>query len=164
MLRFLVYAFLFFIAALFQTVVASRIEVLGVQPSFLIILTVMVAFRHGGLAGCFMGFVCGLFCDVYAPVEWLGAFSLAYCVVGFIVGQINESFIDLNLLLQVVVLALVNFLKDIIYYFSVGKAVSDVPRMVLSFTLPNTLYTIIIGVVCLYLFSLTLGRKTEIYK
>jgi len=164
MLRFFIYAFLFFIAALFQTVVASRIEILGVQPSFLLILTVMVAFRHGGLAGCFMGFVSGLFCDVYAPVEWLGAFSLAYCTVGFIVGQINESFIDLNLFLQVVVLALVNFLKDIIYYFSVGKAVSDVPRMVFSFTLPNTLYTIIVGVVCLYLFSLTLGRKTEIYK
>ncbi|MDR2555052.1 MAG: rod shape-determining protein MreD [Fibromonadaceae bacterium] len=164
MLKFLVYAFLFFIAALFQTVIASRIEILGVQPSFLIILTVMVAFRYGGLAGCVMGFVSGLFCDVYAPTEWLGAFSLAYCTVGFVVGQINESFIDLNLFLQVVVLALVNFLKDIIYYFSVGKAVSDVPKMVFSFTLPNTLYTVIIGVACLYLFSLTMGRKTEIYK
>jgi len=164
MFKFLIYAFLFFIAALFQTVIASRIEILGAQPSFLLILTVIVAFRHGGLAGCFMGFVCGLFCDVYAPTEWLGAFSLAYCTVGFIVGQINESFIDLNLFLQVVVLALVNFLKDIIYYFSVGKDISDVPKMVFSFTFPNTLYTIIIGVVCLYLFSHSIGRRTEIYK
>jgi len=162
--KIIIYTFLFFIAALFQTVIASRIEILGAQPSFLIILTVMVAFRHGGLAGCAMGFVSGLFCDVYAPTEWLGAFSLAYCTVGFIVGQINESFIDLNLFLQVVVLAMVNFLKDIIYYFSIGKAISDVPKMVFSSTLPNTLYTIIIGVVCLYLFSLTMGRKTEIYK
>jgi len=59
---------------------------------------------------------------------------------------------------------MVNFFKDIIYFFSVGKAISDVPKMVFSFTLPNTLYTVVIGVVCLYLFSLTMVRKTEIYK
>jgi len=162
MLKLFIYVFLFFIASLLQTVIAPRIEILGVQPSFLLILTVMVAFRHGGLAGCLIGFISGLFCDVYAPTEWLGAFSLAYCTVGFVVGQINESFIDLNLLLQIVVLALSNFLKDVIYYFSVGKAISDVPKMVLSFTLPNTLYTVIIGVVCLYLFSQSMGKKTEI--
>jgi len=160
--KFFIYAFLFFIAALLQTVIAPRIEVLGVQPSFLLILTAMVAFRHGGLAGCLMGFVSGLFCDVYAPIEWLGAYSLAYCVVGFIVGQINESFIDLNLFLQIVMLALVNFLKDIIYYFSIGKTISEVPKMVFSFTLPNTLYTVIIGTVCLYLFSQSMGKRAEI--
>jgi len=164
MFKFLLYIFLFFIAALLQTAIVPRMEILGAQPSFLLILTVIVAFRHGGLAGCFTGFISGLFCDVYAPIEWLGAFSLAYCTVGFAVGQINESFINLNLFLQIVVLAIVDILKDIIYYFSVGKAIYDVPKMVLLFTLPNTLYTIIIGAVCLYLFSYGMGRKAGIYR
>jgi len=164
MFKFLLYIFLFFIAALLQTAIVPRMEILGAQPSFLLILTAIVAFRHGGLAGCFMGFISGLFCDVYAPIEWLGAFSLAYCTVGFTVGQINESFINLNLFLQIVVLALVNLLKDIIYYFSIGKAIYDVPKMILLFTIPDTFYTIVIGTVCLYLFSHRMGRKVEIYK
>jgi rod shape-determining protein MreD len=164
MFKFFLYVFLFFIAALLQTVIVPRIEVLGAQPSFLLILTVMVAFRYGGLAGCLMGFISGLFCDVYAPIEWFGAFSLAYCVVGFAVGQINEGFINLNLFLQIVVLALVNLLKDAIYYFSIGITIYDVIGMMLSLTFPNTLYTASIGAVCLYLFSYGMGRKVEVYK
>jgi rod shape-determining protein MreD len=164
MLKLFLYVFLFFIAALLQTVIVPRIEILGAQPSFLLILTVMTAFRHGGLAGCFVGFVSGLFCDVYAPIEWFGAFSLAYCIVGFAVGQINEGFINLNLFLQVVVLAIVSFLKDAIYYLSIGRTIYDVPKIVSSLTIPNTLYTISVGVVCFYLFSHNTRRKTEIYK
>jgi rod shape-determining protein MreD len=161
-LKFFLHVFLFFITALLQTVVVPRIEILGAQPSFLLILTVIVAFRSGSLAGCCVGFISGLFCDVYGPTEWLGAFSLAYCIVGFAVGQINESFINLNLLLQVIVLILVSILKDLIYYFSIGKTVYEIFKIAPSFTLPNTLYTASIGVICFYLFSHGTRRKSEV--
>jgi rod shape-determining protein MreD len=164
MLRFLVYTFLFFVAAILQTVVVPRIGIYGAQPSFLLILTIMAALRHGSLTGCILGFMSGLFCDVYAPVEWLGAYSLSFCIVGFTIGQINESFINLNLLLKAVVLLLADFLKDIIYYFSIGKAIDEVSQAMFFISAPNAIYTVIIGTVCFYFLSPKRTQKVEIYK
>jgi len=164
MIKFLLYAFLFFIVALLQTAIVPRIEILGAQPSFLLILTVITALRHGTLAGCFIGFMSGLLCDVYAPVEWLGAFSLSYCIVGFVVGQINESFINLSLFPQIVVLILADLLKDLIYYFSIGKTIENIPKIILSLTFPNIIYTVSLGAICFYLFSRKTERKIEMYK
>jgi len=164
MLKFLLYAFLFFAAVILQTVIVPRIEIQGAQPSFLLILTVITALRHGSLAGCFAGFMSGLLCDVYAPTEWLGAFSLAYCVIGFIVGQIEESFINLSLFLKIIVLILADFLKDAIYFFSIGKTSDDIPKIVYSLTLPNAIYTVAIGTIFFYLLSLKTEKKVEMHK
>ena len=164
MFKFILYAFLFFAAVILQTVIVPHIEIRGAQPSFLLILTVITALRHGSLAGCFIGFMSGLLCDVYAPVDWLGAFSLAYCTVGFAVGHIYESFINLNLLPQIVVLILADFLKNIIYYFSIGITTENIPNITFSLALPNTVYTVILGTVCFYLLSRKTVRKIEMYK
>ncbi len=163
MLKFLLYFILFFIAATLQTVLVPQIEILGAQPSFLLILTVIVALRHGTLAGCICGFMSGLLCDVYGPIEWLGAYSLSYCIVGFALGQIEESFIDLNLLPEIFVLALADFFKDIIYYFAIGKAGDDILQAMISLSAPNAIYTVCIGAVCFYLFSPKKKKKIEMY-
>jgi len=164
MFKFLLYAFLFFAAVILQTTVIPHIEIRGAEPSLLLVLTVVTALRHGSLAGCFIGFMVGLLCDVYAPVEWLGAFSLAYCIVGFIVGQIEESFINLSLFPKIIVLTLADFLKDAIYYFSIGKTSDDIPKIIFSLTLPNAVYTVAIGVVFFYLLSMKTEKKIEMYK
>jgi len=165
MLKIILYAFLFFIAAILQTAVIPHISIMNAQPSFLMILTVITALSQGSLAGCFMGFTCGLLCDVYAPVEWLGSFSLAYCAVGFAVGQIEESFINLNLFPKIIILSFACFLKDTIYYFSTGKTIEGVTNAITSVSFPNTIYTVCIGVIFFYLLSLLkTERKVEIYK
>ncbi|MDR1812492.1 MAG: rod shape-determining protein MreD [Candidatus Fibromonas sp.] len=163
MLKFFLYVILFFVAATLQSVVVPQIEIWGAQPSLLLILTVMIALRHGTLAGCFCGFISGLLCDVYGPVEWLGAYSLSYCIVGFALGQIEESFIDLNLLPGIFVLAFADFFKDIIYYFAIGKAGDDILQALISLSAKNAVYTLCIGAVCFYLFSPRKQRKIEIY-
>jgi rod shape-determining protein MreD len=163
MLRFLVYLILFFIAAILQTVIVPKIEIFGAQPSFLLILTILAALRSGPLAGCIIGFISGLFCDVYAPVEWLGAFSLAYSVVGFIAGQIEESFFKLNLFSKIVVLAIADFIKDMIYFFAIGKSGGEIAQAMFSISIPNAIYTVILGSVCFYLFSTKKETKIEMY-
>jgi len=164
MLKFLVYLFLFLLAGIMQTVVVPHIEILGARPSFFLILTVITALRHGSLSGCFMGFMSGLLCDIYAPIEWLGAFSLAYCAIGFLFGQIKESFIDLSLFLKIVALILADFLKDAIYYFSIGTTVDEIPNVVYSLSFPNALYTVAIGAIFFYLLSMKKERRVEMHK
>lgn len=164
MLVFLVYAFLFYFVAVLQTVVMPHVEIMGAQPNLLLILTIITALRHGSLSGGFMGFMCGLLCDVYAPPEWLGALSLSYCIIGFAIGQIEESFINLNLIPKIIVLILADFLKDIIYYFSIGNTFDEIPGILASLTFPNTIYTVCVGAILFYLQSLKTERKVEIYK
>ncbi|MCL2283720.1 MAG: rod shape-determining protein MreD [Fibromonadales bacterium] len=164
MLKFILYAFMFFVMAILQTVIVPHIKIMDAYPDLLLILTVITALRHGSLAGCFMGFMSGLLCDVYAPVEWLGAYSLAYCIVGFALGQIEESFINLNLFLKIVVLVLADFLKDIIYYFSIETITDDIPKIIYSLFLPKSIYTVVLGAIFFYLLSLKTEKKVEIYK
>ena len=163
MLRFFIYAFLFYVAVILQTVVVPHLEIMNAQPSLLLILTIITALRQGSLAGCFMGFISGLLCDVYAPPEWLGSFTLAYCIIGFTIGQIEESFINLNLIPKIIVLIMADFLKDTIYYFSIGKTLTEIPPILATLTFPNTIYTVCVGAVFFYLLSLKTEKKVEIY-
>jgi len=163
MLRFCIYAFLFYVVAVLQTVVMPHIKIMDAQPSLLLILTIITALRQGSLAGCIMGFMSGLLCDIYAPPEWLGAYSLAYCVVGFAVGQIEESFINLNLIPKLIVLVMADFLKDSIYYFSTGKSLDEIPAILALLTFPSTIYSACVGSIFFYLLSLQSEKKVEIY-
>jgi len=163
MINFVLYSVLFYVASVLQTVIVPQIEILNAQPSFLLILTVIAALRHGTLAGCLFGFFSGLLCDVYGPIEWFGAFSLAYCVVGFAVGQIEESFIDLNLLPEIIVLTLAHFIKDLIYFIATGKSSDEVLQAIISISFPNAIYTIILGAIFFYLMS-PVKKKMNVYK
>ena len=147
------YVMLFFIAAVLETIVVPHIEIFGARPSFFLILTVTIALRHGSLAGCFAGFMAGLFCDVYASIEWLGAYSLSYCVVGFAAGQIEENFINLNLIPKIIVLSATELIKDILYFFCISKSSNDIWLSFVSISLPNSVYTITLGAILFYIIT-----------
>jgi len=163
MINFILYFVLFIVAAVLQTVVVPQIQILNAQPSFLLILTVITALRHGTLAGCLFGFFSGLLCDVYAPVEWFGAFSLSYCVIGFVVGQIEESFINLNLLPEIIVLTIAYFIKDLIYFIAIKKNSDEILQAMISISFPNAIYTLSLGVIFFYLLSLGTKKKMNKY-
>jgi rod shape-determining protein MreD len=88
---------------------------------------------------------------VYAPVEWLGANSLAFTVVGFVMGQLEENFLNLHFLPKALLLAVACLVKDIIYFFAVGKAANDLPFWLLRDTLPSALYTMLFAVIVFFL-------------
>jgi len=164
MLKFLLYALLFFIVAILQTVVVPHIEILGARPAFLLILTIMMALKHGTLAGCFWGFMSGLLYDVYAPIEWLGAYSLAFCMIGYAIGQIEDSFISLSLIPKIIVLALACLLKDVIYFLAIGRNGDEILNTIISISVPDTLYTICIGAILFYIFVPHVQKKIDIYR
>jgi rod shape-determining protein MreD len=151
-------------ASVLQTTVVPQIEILNAKPSFLLILTVIAALRHGTLAGCLLGFFSGLLCDVYAPIEWFGAFSLSFCIIGFAVGQIEESFINLNLLPEIIVLIIAYFLKDLICYIAIGKKNDEILQAMVYISAPNALYTAILGAIFFYLLKPRIKKKMNMYK
>ena len=157
-LKWLKVLILFVIVFALQMTVADWLSFFDIGPDFVMIFIVAVAIRMGPAAGCFWGFVAGFTQDVYAPVEWLGAHSISMTVLGFAVGQLEERFLSLNLPAKVGVLGLGFFVCDMIYFLVTGLGKDVVTNLFLTKTLPECLYTMLIGGIFFYL---DLGKKKK---
>ena len=153
---------LFFIASFVaQTVLAPMIQIFGVSPDFVLFFVVFLALRHGALVGVFWGFVAGFTVDIYADVHLLGAGAMTMTVVGFLVGQLEEKFINLGLVTKVAVLGVAFFVNDAIYGLATGMDREVVKSMFLTKSLPQGLYTIILGTLAFHFLSSRVQRHVS---
>ena len=157
-LKWLKVLILFVIVFSLQLTVANWMSFFDIAPDFVIIFIVAVAIKMGPAAGCFWGFFAGFTQDVYAPVEWLGANSISMMVLGFAVGQLEERFLTLNLPAKVGVLGLGFFVCDMIYFAVTGLSKGVITNLFLTKTLPECLYTMLIGGIFFYL---DIGKKKK---
>ncbi len=157
-LKWLKVLILFVLAFALQVSVAEWLKIFGVGPDFVIIFVVSVAIKRGPAAGCFWGFLAGFAQDVYAPVEWLGAFSISMTVLGFVVGQLEERFLTLNLPAKIGVLGFGFFVCDMIYFGITGLSKEIVTNLFLTQTLPESIYTMFVGGIIFYL---DFGKKKK---
>ncbi len=79
------------IAVLLQTLLVSRVSVLGVTADLFLILTVVVAVSRGSMEGAIFGFFAGLVADI-AFFQPLGVRALIYVLVGYFVGMFVARF------------------------------------------------------------------------
>ena len=150
---------LFVIVFSIQSTVGEWLKIVGIGPDFVVIFVVSVALRFGAATGCLWGFLAGFTLDVYAPVEWLGANSIAMTIVGFAVGQLEEHILTLYLPAKVVVLGIAFFVNDLFYFFITGLEKNVVMNLFLTKTIPECVYTLIIGGILFYLSS---GKKSDV--
>jgi rod shape-determining protein MreD len=77
---------LLIVAVALQTLIVSRVSVLGVTADLFLIFTVVVAIGRGSLEGAVFGFFAGLVADIvfFQP---LGVRSLIYVLAGYFVGM-----------------------------------------------------------------------------
>lgn len=149
---------MFVIVFALQTTVVDWLRIFDVGPDLVVIFIVTVAIKCGPAVGCFWGFVAGFTQDVYAPVEWLGAHSIAMTMLGFFVGQLEERFLSLNMPAKVGVLGLGFFVCDVVYFVVTGLLRDVTMNLLLTKTLPECLYTMLIGSIFFYL---DLGKKKK---
>ncbi len=128
-----------------QTVLAPVIRVFGVAPDFVLFFIVFLALRRGALVGVFWGFLAGFTQDIYADPKLLGASAFTLTIVGFVVGQMEEKFINLGLVAKVAVLGVSFFVNDALYGWMTGMNRDAVTELFLSKSLPEGLYTLLIG-------------------
>ena len=157
-LRWLKVFILFVIVFALQVTVVDWLRFMDVGPDLVVVFIVAVAIRLGPAAGCFWGFWAGFTQDVYAPVEWLGANTISMTVLGFAVGQLEERFLTLNLPAKVGVLGVGFFVCDMIYYLITGLSKDVVTNLFLTKSLPECIYTMLVGGIFFYL---DLGKKKK---
>lgn len=153
MLKFIKHFLLFILALVLQTTLASWISFCGVEPDFVLIFVVVVAISRGPVSGMLWGFFAGFSEDVYSPVEWLGAQTIAFTCVGFGVGQLEEKFLRLNLVSKVALLGLAFVLNDLVYYALVDISQASIGTFFVTTTLPECVYTMLLGSLLFYLLN-----------
>lgn len=153
MLKFIKHLLLFVLAMVLQTSLASWISFGGVEPDFVLIFVVVIAISHGPVSGMLWGFFAGFSEDVYSPVDWLGAQTIAFTCVGFGVGQLEEKFLRLNLASKVALLGLAFLLNDLVYCALVEISLENAGTFLLTTTLPECVYTMIFGYLLFYLLN-----------
>jgi rod shape-determining protein MreD len=84
-------ALLLVVGVILQTVVVSRLTVLGVSADVYLVLVVLVALGNGPLTGVVFGFCAGLLADVLF-LEPIGLRTLIYLMAGYAVGRYGEEF------------------------------------------------------------------------
>lgn len=82
--------FFVMLAFLAQTSVAPKLRLLGVQPDFVIIITMTLALMRGPVSGSIGGFVGGFLRDLYSQ-GILGLHALVNTLIGYFIGRISED-------------------------------------------------------------------------
>lgn len=134
------------LALVAQVTLAPTISILGVQPSILLTVFALFAFRAGALAAIWMGFGCGLILDTYATGA-PGAFALAMAVTGFLIGQLHERRVHISHPLRVTVLGISMLIHDGIWHLVSHHGSDALGLFMLRISLPSTLYTMTLGAI-----------------
>jgi rod shape-determining protein MreD len=133
-------------ALLAKVSVVPVLAVFGVQPSLLLVVFVLFAFRMGALASIWLGFACGTILDTYSSGT-AGAFALALTLVGFAVGQLQEKKIHVGYALRVTVLGISVVVHDSVWHLASHHGLSGLPLFLLRVSLPGMLYTMFLGAI-----------------
>jgi len=134
------------LALLAQVSIVPVASIYGVQPSLLLAVFVLFAFRNGALPSIWMGFFCGTVLDTYSSGT-PGAFALAMTVVGYSVGQLHEKKVHVGYSLRVGILGIAVLLHDGIWHLACRHGASHLPLFLLRTSLPCALYTMLLGAI-----------------
>lgn len=91
---------LILVTFLIQAVVMPSFAVSGIKPNLLLILAVAVAVTYGSYAGLFVGAVGGAIQDIVFG-RYIGLFTLAGALAGFLVGLVERRVFKEHLVMQV---------------------------------------------------------------
>lgn len=129
-----------------QVAFAPVISIVGVQPSLLLAVFALFAFRAGALAAIWMGFGCGMILDTYASGA-PGASALAMSATGFLIGLFDERRVHVSHPARVTVLGLAVLIHDGIWHVVSHHGSEALGGFLLRVSLPSALYTMSLGAI-----------------
>ena len=108
---------LIFACFLLQSSVFTRLDLGGITPNLLIVLTASFGFMRGEKEGMFIGFICGLLMDIFFA-EYMGLYSLIYLYIGFFNGKFKKIFYpdDIKLPISLIIFS------DLIYGLALTRS------------------------------------------
>ena len=161
MKRFTVSVLLIIMCFLLQTTVFKWINLGGIVPNLMIILTASFGFMRGERTGLLFGFFCGLLVDIFFA-NVLGLNAMIYMYIGYTNGKFNRVFYPEDIKLPLFLILLSDFSYGFIYYFVLFlmRGRFQIGYYFIHIILPEMVYTILITLL-LYPLILWLNKKIE---
>ena len=163
MRRVITVGLLILVCFLLQSSVFTQLDLGGITPNLLIVLTASFGFMRGEKEGMFIGFICGLLMDIFYA-EYMGLYSLVYLNIGFFNGKFKKIFYpdDIKLPISLIIVSdLVYGLACYISFLLRGKF--HFGYYFIHIVLPEVVYTIIITI-ALYPLILIINKKLDNYE
>lgn len=88
-----------------QTMIFSRVEILGVRAMFVPVTVVAIGLFSGGVWGCVFGLVTGYFCDMAFSAN-TALFLVLFALFGFLSGLLADFLVNRRFLSYVIIAAL----------------------------------------------------------
>ena len=153
--RIFITALVILVAYVLQCTVFPVLDIAGIKPNLLLIVTASFGFMRGSKSGMLVGFLSGLLIDIQFG-KMIGFYALIYLVVGFLNGLFEQMFYDEDIKLPLFLIAVSDFLYGITIYFLTFLLNSDFrfTYYLNRIIVPEMIYTIVItlGVYPLLLF------------
>ena len=159
--RFITTAVILLAAYLLQSTVFSHLELAGIKPNLLLIVTAAFGFMRGPKEGMWIGLAAGLLLDVQCG-DIIGFYGLIYLLVGALNGLFEQLFFDEDIKLPLFLITLSEFLYGIVIYFLMFLLKSDFkfPYYLGSIIVPELIYTIMVTLI-VYPLILWVNHKLE---
>lgn len=152
---------LIWVCFLLQSTVFQGIAFNGIVPNLLIVLTATFGFMRNEKEGLWIGFFCGLLCDILFG-EVIGFYALVMMYIGFLNGKFSGVFYPEDIKLPMALIVVSDLSYGIICYVCLfllrGKL--DFPYYFMNVILPEMVYTTVVTLV-LYPLILFINVRLE---
>lgn len=133
------------ICFLLQTTVFHFLELAGVVPNLLLIVTMSFGLMRGRTEGMLVGFFSGLIIDIFFGTV-LGPYTMIYMTLGYANGFFHRIYYVEDVLLPMLMISLNDFLYNVIVYvfFFLLRNRLQFKDYLTQIILPEMIYTILI--------------------
>jgi len=128
-----------------QTTIFHFIELSGVVPNLLLIVTMSFGLMRGRREGLLVGFFSGLLIDIFFG-SVMGPYAFIYMTLGYINGFFHRIYYVEDVLLPMIMITLNDFIYNLLIYviFFMLRNKLNFGDYLFSVILPEMMYTIII--------------------
>lgn len=137
---------------LMQTTIFPHLELAGVVPNFLVILTTSFGLMRGTKYGMGVGFTCGLVVDFFSG-SLFGIYILIYLYIGFLSGLFKKLFYGDDLKLPLALIGTCDIVYGLIIYgiwFLVRKQFAF-GYYFIHVIMPEAVYTVLVSIFLYYI-------------
>jgi rod shape-determining protein MreD len=140
------------VSFLLQTSVFSHLELAGITPNFVIILTTAWGLMRGRKQGMFMGFACGLLLDFFSGL-YLGVYALIYLYIGYLSGVFKKLFFGDDMKLPMLLIGINDVIYGVIIYliYFLLREKYAFGYYFMNIIMPEAVYTVLISLFAYYL-------------
>lgn len=161
MRRKIVVAIFIIVCFILQCSVFNSISFAGIIPNLMIILTSSFGFMRDEKEGLWIGFFCGLLCDIFFG-SFLGFYAMVLMYIGYINGKFSRVFYPEDIKLPLALIVISDISYGVICYclMFLLRGRFNFPYYFTRVILPEAVYTIVVTMF-LYPLILVVNQKLE---